>query len=133
MLQRGCNLSRSCVGRSAILPLAAFCLLLVIASSTTYAADKKVTLGKKFQISLKANPTTGYKWTASYDKKFLKLEGETYTRDLSGPKPRVGAGGTTTFSFLPMKTGETSINFRYKRPWKKEVAEKKTFIINIRR
>jgi predicted secreted protein len=133
MLQRRCNLSKSSLGGSAILPLIVVSLFLVIAGSTTYAADKKVTLGKKFQISLKANPTTGYKWTASYDKKFLKLVGETYTRDLSGPKPRVGVGGTTTFSFLPVKTGETSINFRYKRPWEKEVAEKKSFIINIRR
>lgn len=133
MLKRGCNLSNSSAEGSTILPLVVASVFLVIAGSTTYAADKNVTLGKKFQISLKANPTTGYKWTASYDKKFLKLVGETYNRDLSGPKPRVGVGGTTIFSFLPVNTGETSINFRYKRPWKKEVAEKKTFIINIRR
>jgi inhibitor of cysteine peptidase len=131
MLQRCGNLYKSSIAGIAILPLMAISLLVI--AFPAYAADKKVTLEKKFQISLKANPTTGYKWTASYDKKFLKLVGETYNRDLSGPKPRVGVGGTTTFSFLPVKTGETSINFRYKRPWKREVAEKKTFIINISR
>ncbi len=111
----------------------AISFLLVIAFPA-YAADKTVTLGKTFQIPLKANPTTGYKWTASYDKKFLKLTGETYKRDASRPKTHVGVGGTATFSFLPVKTGETSINFRYKRPWKREeAAEKKTFVINIRR
>ncbi len=131
MLQRCGNLYKSSIAGIAILPLMTISLLVI--AFPAYAADKKVTLGKKFQISLKANPTTGYKWTASYDKKFLKLVDETYNRDLSGPKPRVGVGGTTTFSFLPVKTGETSINFRYERPWEKEVAEKKTFIINIRR
>ncbi|MGO9119613.1 MAG: protease inhibitor I42 family protein [Desulfomonilaceae bacterium] len=131
MLQCCRNLYKSYIAGTAILPLMAISFLLVIAFPA-FAADKEVTLGKTFQISLKANPTTGYKWAASYDKKFLKLTGETYKRDVSGPKTRLGAGGTTTFSFLPVKTGETSINFRYGRPWEKEVAEKKTFTINIR-
>jgi predicted secreted protein len=133
MLQCCRNLYKSFVAGTAILSLMAISFLLVIAFPA-YAADKTVTLGKPFQIPLKANPTTGYKWTASYDKKFLKLTGETYKRDASMPKTHVGVGGTATFSFLPVKTGETSINFRYKRPWKSEdVAEKKTFVINIRR
>jgi predicted secreted protein len=132
MLQRFRNLYKSFIAGTAILSLVTISFLLVIAVPA-HAADKNVTLGKPFQISLKANPTTGYKWTASYDKKFLKLTGETYKRDASMPKTHVGVGGTATFSFLPVKTGETSINFRYKRPWKREVAEKKTFVINIRR
>jgi len=133
MLQRFRNIYKSFIAGTAILSLVAISFLLVIAVPA-HAADKNVTLGKPFQIPLKANPTTGYKWTASYDKKFLKLTGETYKRDASMPKTHVGVGGTATFSFLPVKTGETSINFRYKRPWKREeVAEKKTFVINIRR
>lgn len=132
MLQRCHNLYKRSIAGTAILPLMAISFLLVTAFPA-YAADKEVTLGKTFQISLKANPTTGYKWAASYDKKFLKLTGETYKRDTSRPKTHVGVGGTTTFSFLPVKTGETSINFRYKRSWKREVAEKKNFLIVIRR
>jgi len=133
MLQRFRNIYKSFIAGSAILSLMAISFLLVIAVPA-HASDKNVTLGKPFQIPLKANPTTGYKWAASYDKKFLKLTGETYKRDTSKPKTHVGVGGTTTFSFLPLKTGETSINFRYKPPWKREeVADKKTFLIVIRR
>jgi inhibitor of cysteine peptidase len=130
MLQCCRNLYKSSIAGIAILPLMAISLLVI--AFPAYATDKTVTLGKTFQISLKANRTTGYKWTASYDKKFLKLKRETYNRDTSSPKPRVGVGGTTTFSFLPLKTGETSINFRYERPWEKEVSDKKTFLIVIR-
>ncbi len=132
MLQADLHPYKGSIMRRAILLLMAVSVLAVIAFPA-YAADKTVTLGKTFQIPLKANPTTGYKWTVSYDRKFLKLVGETYKRDNSGPKPRVGAGGTTTFSFRPNKIGETSIDFHYKRPWEKEVADKKTFVINIKR
>src|SRR5271157_2744808 len=104
MLQCCRNFYKSFVAGTAILSLMAISFLLVIAFPA-YAADKTVTLGKPFQIPLKANPTTGYKWTASYDKTFLKLTGETYKRDASVPKTRVGGGGTATFSFLPVKTG----------------------------
>ena len=132
MLQAHPHLHKSSIGGRAILLLMAVSFSAVIAFPVC-AADETVTFGKTFQISLKANPTTGYKWAVSYDKKFLKLVGENYKGDASEQKPRMGAGGTTTFSFLPIKTGETSIDFRYKRPWQREVVEKKTFIINIKR
>ena len=92
---------------------------------------KQVTLNRPFHIKLKANPSTGYKWGASYDKSFLTLVKESHQRDPSKPKTHVGVGGITTFTFRPIRNGETSINFRYKRPWEKEVAETKTFRIII--
>ena len=130
MTQRGAWLNRS-VRHWGILLLTALCLLFVNAGSRAGAEDKKASLNKPFYIKLKANPSTGYKWAASYDRSFLKLLKETHQRDSSKPKNYVGVGGVTIFTFRPIRSGETSINFRYKRPWEQEVAETKTFRILI--
>lgn len=122
---------RRCAPHWGIWPLMAVSLLLMNAGSRADAEDKTVTLNKPFHIKLKANPSTGYKWGASYDNSFLKLLKESHQRDPSKPKNYVGVGGVTTFTFRPIRKGETSINFRYKRPWEKEVAETKTFRIII--
>lgn len=122
---------RRCARHWGILPLMALFLLLMNAGSRADAEDKAVTLNKPFHMKLKANPSTGYKWGASYDNSFLTLLKESHQRDPSKPKNYVGVGGVTTFTFRPIRKGETSINFRYKRPWEKEVAETKTFRIII--
>ncbi len=109
----------------------ALILLLAPAGSLADTTDKKVSLNKPFHIKLNANPSTGYKWGASYDKGFLTLLKESHQRDPSKPKNYVGVGGVTTFTFRAVRSGETSINFRYKRPWEKEVAETRTFRIMI--
>jgi len=131
MMQRGAWFTRS-LRYWGILPLVALSLLFVNADSRADTEDKTVTLDRPFHIKLKANPSTGYKWGASYDKSFLTLVNETHQRDPSKPKNYVGVGGITTFTFRPIKVGETSIKFSYKRPWEKEVAETKTFRIIIR-
>jgi inhibitor of cysteine peptidase len=122
---------RRCARHWGILPLMALILLLAPAGSPADTTDKKVSLNKPFHIKLNANPSTGYKWGASYDKGFLTLLKESHQRDPSKPKNYVGVGGVTTFTFRAIRSGETSINFRYKRPWEKEVAETRTFRIMI--
>ena len=131
MMGCGHNWFRRSVRQSTILSLMALSLLLVNADSRADVADKTVTLNRPFHIKLEANPSTGYKWAASYDESFLRLLKESHQRDPSKPKTHVGVGGVTTFTFRPVKAGETSINFRYKRPWEKEVAKTKTFRIII--
>ncbi len=130
MTQRGAWFDRF-VRHLGILLLTALCLVFVNAGSRAGAEDRRVTLNKHFHIKLKANPSTGYKWAASYDLSILKLLKETHQRDSSKPKNYVGVGGVTIFTFRPIRNGETSITFKYKRPWEKEVAETKTFRILI--
>jgi predicted secreted protein len=130
MLRSG-HTTRMSLRLLAMLFLSALSLLLMNAGSRANAEDKKVTLNKPFHIKLQANPSTGYKWAASYDTSFLKLLKQTHQRDSSKPKNFVGVGGVTTFTFRPIRNGETSIDFRYKRPWEKEVAKTKTFRIII--
>ncbi len=130
-MRAGNNLKKNFLRGFAIAILIVLSVILTNLDSRANAADKKVSLGKKFEISLKANHTTGFRWEASYDKKFLKLVNETYRRDPTKSKTHVGVGGISTFAFQPLKPGETSIKFRYKRPWEKQIAEKRTYLITI--
>ena len=93
-----------------------------------------VNLGKEFTISLEANPTTGYTWDAHYDAHFLKLK-ESKFEPLapSGPESALplGSPGKAVFMFIPIKTGQTTINMIYQRPWEKTPAQEEAFTVII--
>jgi inhibitor of cysteine peptidase len=93
-----------------------------------------VTLGQEFNISLEANPTTGYTWEANYDAHFLKLK-ETRFEALSPKEPEStpppGSPGKAVFTFIPIKTGQTTIKMIYQRPWEKSPAQAETFTVII--
>jgi predicted secreted protein len=85
-------------------------------------------LHKRFRIELASNPSTGYSWTADFDKGFLKLESSRYER----PGQQIpGRGGKHVFVFLPLKAGETVIEFQYKRPWEPAGAEIRKYSVSI--
>lgn len=114
----------------AFLFLSPLLILLSAANCRSQVDEKSVRLNKEFGISLDSNPTTGYKWEASYDKAFLRLKADRFKRPA---KALIGAGGTQTFVFLPIARGDTKIRFVYKRSWEKSIAREKTFSINISR
>lgn len=85
-------------------------------------------LQKSFRIALASNPSTGYSWTAKFDKSFLKLKSSRYER----PAQQVpGKGGKHVFVFLPLKAGETVIELQYKRPWEPAPAEVRKYSVSI--
>ena len=113
------------------LALLLLCPLLILLPATncrSQADEKLVKVNKEFKIPLDSNPSTGYKWEASFDKAFLRLKADRFKRP---DKAFPGAGGTQTFVFLPIKKGDTKIRFVYKRPWEKSVAREKTYKIQI--
>ena len=115
------------------LALSLLCSLLILlpaANCRSQVEEKSVKVNKAFEISLESNPSTGYKWEASYDKAFLKLKADRFKRPA---KALIGAGGTQTFVFTPIAEGETKIQFVYKRHWEKSIAREKTISIHIRR
>jgi inhibitor of cysteine peptidase len=91
--------------------------------------DLGVKLNTEFTIRLKSNPTTGYRWKAEFDKHYLKLTHDTYYKS---DNKLLGSGGTQTFTFEPIKIGETAINFYYQREWEKEPAKAKHYRIRIK-
>jgi predicted secreted protein len=92
------------------------------------AVEIKARARKGFTISLRANRTTGYRWEAKIDESILELKERSF--ELCTPVA-LGGGGEEKFTFVPIKTGETSITMCYKRPWETAVAEEKTFRIII--
>jgi predicted secreted protein len=112
----------------ALLMLCPLLILLPATNCRSQADEKLVKVNKEFKIPLDSNPSTGYTWKASFDKAFLKLKADRFKRP---DKAFPGAGGTQTFVFLPMKQGNTKIEFIYKRPWEESAAQKKTYTIQI--
>jgi len=109
-------------------------------NSTVPASPKKLSeqdngstvtlqVGQQLDISLVANPTTGYQWeVASGDSAVLKQLGEpTYTADSAA----LGSGGTMTFHFVAAARGETTLKLIYHRTFEKDTPPLKTFEITV--
>ena len=75
----------------------------------------KVTKGSMFEISLEANPTTGYTWQVYFeDEEVLEFAGSDHEVD----NPDVdGSGGVTTLIFKALEKGETRVTLEYAQNW----------------
>jgi len=87
-------------------------------------------VNESFTISIPANPTTGYNWTADYDYILLDQGRAEFEKSPSGA---LGSGGTSVFVFTPLKPGKTTIYFVYKRSWENIVADTRAFHVDISR
>ena len=92
----------------------------------------KATTGKKMEISLKGNPTTGFNWRmADLKSESVKADGKgEYVPDKNDP-PRVGSGGKFVFKFIAAKPGKATLNFEYLRPWEKDKPPAEKFSVNV--
>lgn len=72
-------------------------------------------VGQELEISLRANPSTGYQWiVASSDATLLAQIGEpAFVADTD----LIGASGTMTFRFEALEVGESTLQLHYLRPW----------------
>jgi len=72
--------------------------------------------GDVIVVALESNPTTGFSWQLTeMDNTVLKQVGE--VKYESGGKNIPGAGGTETFRFEALSTGEVTLTLWYMRPW----------------
>ena len=72
-------------------------------------------------VELYANPTSGYTWEYSYDKKgVLTLSDSYYMPDSSAILSN--GGGTQTFTFRAVGTGTVNITFNYKENISENIA-----------
>ena len=88
----------------------------------------KAKLDQSFTIALDSLPTAGYKWTVEHDSSFLRLDNELY---MTSKPEAIGGGSTEVFAFTPLRSGETEVIAIYKRPWEKNVMNKRIFRIQI--
>lgn len=75
-----------------------------------------LSVGSTLSVSLPSNPSTGYRWELASDAAPLlkTLSAEYYTPNQDNI---VGAGGTVTWRFKAVATGEAQLMLVYQRPW----------------
>jgi len=90
----------------------------------------EATSGKEFTISLDSNRTTGYGWQLAkpLDETIVKSVKNDYQSSpkKAGEPPKVGVGGKEVWTFKAVKSGKTTIEFKYVRSWEKDKAPAKT-------
>ncbi|MCL5125634.1 MAG: protease inhibitor I42 family protein [Deltaproteobacteria bacterium] len=98
---------------------------------SSYAGEHEITaiLKQPFRIELTAAiGSTGYSWSAQFDKAWLKLEKSWYEKPES---KLLGASGKQVFMFVPLKPGNTKIEMRLKRPWESSAVKTNVYQISI--
>ncbi|MFH1115009.1 MAG: protease inhibitor I42 family protein [Pseudomonadota bacterium] len=91
-------------------------------------APVSANLNKQFTIVVESNPTTGYSWSADFDKSRLRLESSSYERPA---EPIPGSGGKQVFVFVPIKEGKTEVVLQYRRSWEKVPVKKRTYKVLV--
>ena len=93
----------------------------------------EVKTGENFIIKLRSNRTTGYLWkvAASVDKKILKCENVDYVTGDETGFIIMGGGGEERWTFRTVGPGETSVSFRYVRPWEKGIPPAKSVTFKV--
>jgi len=94
---------------------------------------KQITVqsGDVITVTLVSNPTTGYSWQVmEIDNAILVQDGDPEYKQSPGAEGLVGAGGTETFHFKAIGSGQTSLGLGYLRPWE-SVPPIETFTIQV--
>ena len=90
----------------------------------------EVAVGQKILVQLSANPTTGYQWSV-----LGKLAPLVFVKSDYAPNPqaadRMGAGGTQALRFTAKSAGKVELKLGYARPWEKDMAPAKTFVVTV--
>jgi len=87
--------------------------------------------GDVITVTLVSNPTTGYSWQVmEIDNAILIQDGDPEYKQSPGSQGLVGAGGTETFRFKVIVTGETNLSLGYMRPWE-SLPPTETFSIRV--
>lgn len=86
-------------------------------------------VGETLRIQLPGNPTTGFTWMIdSVDATVLKTDAEPA---FESSNELLGGGGHFTTALRAVAPGKTTLKMVYRRPWEKEVAPAKAFVVDI--
>jgi inhibitor of cysteine peptidase len=89
----------------------------------------QLSVGEGMEVVLDGNPTTGFLWeTAAMDSSVLRQLGEP---DFEADTELLGSGGTFTFRFEAVASGQTLLQLVYLRPWETAVQPAKTFEVTV--
>ncbi len=99
------------------------------------AAKISIKKNKKFEVMLKANPATGFRWELAKptDKSMIEFVNREYKAGAPDKSMRMGAGGHEFWTFKTLKKGETTLEFKYVRSGSKDEPDKlKKFLVEIK-
>lgn len=112
------------------------CILLGISFMANAEEDFSMDVANnvtRFEVTLAANPTTGFQWTlVEYDKNLLTFTDSKFER----PDTKlIGSAGAMVFVFT-LNKGKTypkmtKILFKYARSWEKDTGKEQTVIVNF--
>lgn len=101
--------------------------------TVTDSGAVEVAAGGTLRVVLEANPTTGYGWEVviAPDEAVLAQQGEAVYGPTVTDTALVGSGGATTFEFLAVGAGSTTVELVYRRPWEDGVEPVETVTIDV--
>ncbi len=81
----------------------------------------KIKVGETVDVSLKANPTTGFQWSEAepVDSTIVEVANKEYKSD-PNPDKMAGVGGSEIWTFKGVGKGKTIVKLIYSRPWNKD-------------
>ena len=85
-------------------------------------------VGESMDISIPANPTTGYMWEIEFCDSRLECFELSYRRT----SHKIGGGGIQRFEVTAQEAGDFSVRFRLKRPWETEAKEVRIYKISAK-
>lgn len=115
----------------AVLLLMAATIPAFAANKTTVPTETTAKENAQFEISLPANPTTGYNWIVRQLPEQVALTGMDYTQSPDCKKGMTGCSGTTTLHFKAVKAGTGKLIVQYARPWETLPDESNTISIKV--
>jgi inhibitor of cysteine peptidase len=88
-----------------------------------------VDVGQEFDVTLKANPTTGYTWAVAEptDEQIIRQRGEI---EFEPESEALGAGGVQIIRFEVVGAGQTTLKLIYHRPWE-SIEPLQTFSVTL--
>jgi len=82
-------------------------------------SEISVSAGTSFEVALFSNPTTGFQWEEAEisDTSVLQQKGRRFVSLRGEPDPPPGSPGQDVWTFGAADEGQSTVTFRYSRPW----------------
>lgn len=93
--------------------------LSAMAATAVENQHKEVKVGEQFEVTLPANPSTGYTLAIKKLPDVVVLTGKSY-KPGAEYHDKVGCGGHEMFHFKAVKASVGDIDLSYSRPWEKQ-------------
>lgn len=105
------------------------CAKKVAVGSDMNGSSVELQKGQVLVLKLASNPTTGFNWEITgLDTAVLEQVGEV---DYKADSNLVGSGGTNTWTFKAVSSGETRLTLIYHRSFERDVPPQATFDLDI--